>query len=328
MSHLFGAILKPSHAKNFTDWWTSSLRDTLASHSPQRESDKVKTTQGTYGHTSETQLELWNPECVSSKMSKDTFHWDSPQSSAIWKNWVTRCRGEYSARLKSAHRTSASGSSSWPSPIASEVRQGFQDRSRGMKGSQESLTTVVVKDAANWPTPQAQDTQRTPEAYAAAKEKRGGKMFLSLNIAAQLHGQAVPANPSTDGSRQGLWATPNTMDCLPPKSPEALARNLQKGGCRNLREDVVYRTGQWATPIMGDSHLASTPEVAQKRIEEGKVTLSRQNPGKLNPRWVETLMGLPVGWVMPSCASPVTIALTNSAYLETELCQQQQQELL
>lgn len=77
---------------------------------------------------------------------------------------------------------------------------------------------------------------------------------------------------------------------------------------------------------MGDSHLASTPEVAQKRIEEGKVTLSRQNPGKLNPRWVETLMGLPIGWTMPSCASPVTIVPMNSDSSATELCLQQQNE--
>jgi len=28
---------------------------------------------------------------------------------------------------------------------------------------------------------------------------------------------------------------------------------------------------------------------------------------RLNPRWVETLLGLPIGWVMPSCASPVII---------------------
>jgi hypothetical protein len=78
---------------------------------------------------------------------------------------------------------------------------------------------------------------------------------------------------------------------------------------------------------MGDSHLASTPEVAQKRIEEGKVTLSRQNPGKLNPRWVETLMGLPVGWVMPSCASPVTIEPTSYASSATESSLQQPSEL-
>ena len=38
------------------------------------------------------------------------------------------------------------GVQNWPSPVALEVRQGFQDRSRGMKGSQESLTTAVIKD--------------------------------------------------------------------------------------------------------------------------------------------------------------------------------------
>ncbi len=32
----------------------------------------------------------------------------------------------------------------WTSPIASEARQGFQDRTRGMKGSQESLTTQAI----------------------------------------------------------------------------------------------------------------------------------------------------------------------------------------
>jgi hypothetical protein len=50
--------------------------------------------------------------------------------------------------------------------------------------------------------------------------------------------------------------------------------------------------------------------------------------GKLNPRWVETLMGLPVGWVMPSCASPVTIAPMNCDCLETESCLPQQSEHL
>lgn len=35
----------------------------------------------------------------------------------------------------------------WPSPVASEARQGFQDRTRGKKGSQESLTTIAVNSA-------------------------------------------------------------------------------------------------------------------------------------------------------------------------------------
>ena len=39
----------------------------------------------------------------------------------------------------------------WPTPVASEARQGFQDRSRGKKGTQESLSTVVRK--ITYPTP-------------------------------------------------------------------------------------------------------------------------------------------------------------------------------
>ena len=55
--------------------------------------------------------------------------------------------------------------------------------------------------------------------------------------------------------------------------------------------------------------------------------LDRQVQGKLNPRWVETLMGLPVGWVMPSCKSPVTIAQMNSDFSATESSQPPQSEL-
>jgi hypothetical protein len=152
------------------------------------------------------------------------------------------------------------------------------------------------------------------------------------------------------------WATPQAHDAQGPKTPEQIEAMRAKGhGVKNLNEQAT-----WATPIMGDSHLASTPEVAQKRIEEGKVTLSRQTAawatpqlqdghninqdstthktipaqltkmnmaGKLNPRWVETLMGLPVGWVMPSCASPVTIEPTSFASSATESCLPQPSEL-
>jgi hypothetical protein len=50
--------------------------------------------------------------------------------------------------------------------------------------------------------------------------------------------------------------------------------------------------------------------------------------GKLNPRWVETLMGLPIGWTMPSCTRPVIIAPMNYDCLGTELSQPPQNEHL
>lgn len=300
MRHLFGTILRPSLTGNFTASWTSLLRDTLASHSPQRESGKGKMTQGTSGHTSETQLELWNPECVSLKMSKDIFRWDSPQSSAIWKNWVTRCRGEYSARVKSARLTKEKGSSSWPTAS-----------SRDWKGSPGMAQTATNPDGSH--------RDRTDQLARAVYQ----------------HGQAAPENPSTLGSllasveewRQipgcgavNQWGTPSCMDTLPARSPEALARAKTKGGCKNLREEVV----QWGTPTARDHKSGRGNEALE--YKELTPMVERQQSGKLNPRWVETLMGLPVGWVMPSCKSPVTIAPTNSGSLETELCQPPQSE--
>jgi site-specific DNA-cytosine methylase len=53
-----------------------------------------------------------------------------------------------------------------------------------------------------------------------------------------------------------------------------------------------------------------------------------QYKGPLSPRWVETLMGLPVGWTMPSCVAPTIIERTNCACLGTESSLQQQNERL
>jgi hypothetical protein len=60
-----------------------------------------------------------------------------------------------------------------------------------------------------------------------------------------------------------------------------------------------------------------------KQIHQHIITLEDQTYkwAQLNPRWVETLMGLPVGWTMPSCARPWTIAQTNSDPLEMVLIQ-------
>ena len=49
--------------------------------------------------------------------------------------------------------------------------------------------------------------------------------------------------------------------------------------------------------------------------------------GPLNPRWVETLMGLPVGWTMVSCAAPWTIEPMNCGSSATGSSPQPQSEL-
>ena len=176
--------------------------------------------------------------------------------------------------------------------------------------------------------------------------------LLPTRVYWEMHGRLAPANPSTSGSRQGLWATPragNTGD----ENAEAWARRNAKGDVHTM--PLTMQVKAWATPKASDPHHAGpnmrdssgnyalpaqvtqwptvcagdyrTPPTnsgitGQSTMLSSEHALPKAAGGKLNPRWVETLMGLPVGWTMPSCASPVTIAPTNSDCLATESCQQ------
>ena len=324
--HLSGRILKPSLGQRFATEWTSSLGATHASPSVQPANAGAKTTQGTCGPTSQTAFDFSGLGAVSLRTSKDISAWGCPTSSKTWQEWVIERRGAYSQRLNAVRHTSESGSSSWPSPVASEVRQGFQDRSRGMKGSQESLTTVVIK---SWPTPNCMDVI-TPNRDLTQMESKGhwGKNMNTGKLSEMVnYGPPVPASSSTDGSRPGLWQTATV----------STGAHRQKDG--SMTDKLDQQVKSWATPSAFDGQR---PIETQQEWEARNARKKEQNPnlgqlhkpltvqmtggGKLNPRWVETLMGLPVGWTMPSCASPVTIERTNSDYSETASSQQQQNE--
>ena len=90
----------------------------------------------------------------------------------------------------------------------------------------------------------------------------------------------------------------------------------------------------WATPSVRDEKDSgllkerSPRKDGRPRIDSVPIQVFDQQgyKGKLNPRWVETLMGLPVGWTMPSCANPWTIVQTSYECWETESYQAQQNE--
>ena len=103
-----------------------------------------------------------------------------------------------------------------------------------------------------------------------------------------------------DESESGLlekWATPTTMDKLPPKSEAALLREATiarpgRSKPANLR-DQVSNMHRWGTPKAQDSRHALR--------DRGKGNLGEQvsglhNGGKLNPLWTEWLMGWWIGW--------------------------------
>ena len=216
---------------------------------------------------------------------------------------VTEQRGDYSARLKLERPTNGSGCSSWPTVSANEDSY----RINGSSQASKCLSGMAKRGELSWPTASSRDykgapqSRLTPEGYNAR-----------LDEAVIIYGQAAQANPSTDGNR--------------PESSEACQRNWQTfaHGTHN-RGETPHRQVVRAL-VTGDKVKTQCLTVDQVFAEEIKGTnasglwpISAASAGKLNPRWVETLMGLPVGWTMPSCASPATIAPMNCGSSEMEL---------
>jgi hypothetical protein len=160
-----------------------------------------------------------------------------------------------------------------------------------MKGSQESLTTVVIKQ----------------------------------------HGPAVPASSSTDGSRPGSWATPRAGKTT-DENPETWAKKQAKGDVATMPLTAQVKQWQTATVSTGanrqkDGSMTdkldqqvkqSWPTPASAGVTGGPTGLAggsgnreklasmlpdaearAMGCGKLNPRWVCTLMNVPVFWVKP-----------------------------
>lgn len=234
MQHLCSRTLKPSHTESFVDAWTSSLADSRANHSALLESVQALKTQDISFRTLGTELERANLELFSSKTLKELSQVRPPMesrfssmSSESWKDWVTEQRQEFSQRVKSAHLTKESESSSlaWP--------------------------TATTRD---W-----KDTNATvPPSRANPSKQTLGQRVAHVTLQDQ-------ASRNTNGKSQGSqqWATPRANKVHPVITEENRA-HLANRKKSNLEEDIAGHCG--------------------------KAT------GKLNPDWVEQLMGLPVGW--------------------------------
>ena len=347
--HLSGRILKPSHGQSFVTAWTSSLEVIPASHSQQQASDSDETTLDTSGLGSQMELFPCDPESAFSRTSKDTSPSDSEKSSANWKALVIKRRGEYSLRVKSAHLTNASESSSWASITANDWKGSTPNSITRKDGKSriDQLAYQTEQHSLYYPTPCAMEAEK---AGFHAKGQMGQSLSAMANRGEL--GQAVPANPSTLGSRQGSWLTPRANE--PDSDPNFAARNADRGAhchgtlssqAKQLWPTITAHTPdmesngpnghsgtylagavkQWGTPTARDHKSGRGNE--EREYKELTPMVERTQIGKLNPRWVETLMGLPIGWTMPSCSSPLTIAQTNSDCLATESCLPPQKEL-
>lgn len=335
MQHLYGAILKPSHTDRFTDWWTSSLQDTLVSRSLPQASEPVKTTQDTFGLGLQTEFDFFNQDSACLKMSKDTLAWDCAKSSETWEQQVTRRRGEYSARVKSARLTSASAPSSWPTIRASEYKDvgPIGSKSHDHMLGKGYLCAVVTQEECGLPAPANHSTlgsrQGSSEQWRTPCERDHHPHGLNRT-------RNVPQILLSHQVEQKQWATPRSGKTT-DENPETWAKRQEKGDVATM--PLTAQVKCWGTPTARDHKSGRGNE--EREYKELTPMVERTQAGKLNPQWVTQLMGLNLGWVSPSCPASVirnwpkfvsgwsklTIARTSFAYSETESCLPPQSEL-
>ena len=208
------------------------------------------------------------------KYSPDLRLWRTHQCSLLgdlepfletWPQWGLMRDGECWEQQTLAQTIRGTESGLWATPAASDGQRGgtITDKMTGQSLPQ------MVNTPAKWPTPTVQDSEQAGGKGCIASGKRG----LSLHQATQ------------------LWPSPNARDW---KDSGASQGNRKSP---NLGTQV-----HWPTPRAADHKGATSADAMSKAAARGfnpnlpELTAAISGGGKLNPTWVEWLMGWPLGW--------------------------------
>jgi DNA (cytosine-5)-methyltransferase 1 len=254
------ATSKKSTGKKLKDP-TSFVAVTRVSLSVRQVNGEVKKIQGICGHGLERPLANYDPDTQSWKMFGDISLWgDCPLLVNLPVSGMTRS-GVLFLQHPWEPITGETESSLWPTPKASDAK-------RGDSPSERNRHTPCLPAAVNmWPTPTASDWKgRGPNSKQ----------------------QGLPEVVKTRGN---LWPTPTTADTFTPKSRS------------NPTLGDAARASTYPTPTHGKMAGGTGAfNKVQELFTQGQITdeerksMQAGNGGKLNPTWVEWLMGFPLGW--------------------------------
>jgi hypothetical protein len=216
-------------------------------------------------------------------------------------------------------------------------------------GNHQELSEQTAK---NWQTfaPGTNNRGMIPHRQVVKALVNGEKVQTQMLTVDQVFAEEIKS--------QTQWRTPTaqeagakvetlyTKDGKPATPGQRAYRKTPKGEMvlqsATLNQQVEMVDKKWATPAAYDWNVPETKEAWEKRAmtqKEKGINLhlplksqvihdaTKPQAMRLNPRWVEILMGLPVGWCMPSCVTPWITEQTNSVCLEMGSSQPQQLEL-
>ena len=298
IKHLSTLILKPSHTENFVERYLSCLGDSLASHFQMLECVKELKTLDTSSLTSQEESESANLELFSSKMLKELSQPKQPMenqfsnmSSENWKDWVIKQRQEYSQRAKLAHHTKEKGSSSWATPNTMDT---LPPRSYEAAMRQATTSRKGRTEPSNL---REQVDETTVQAY-----KDSMKMWLKVRRAAdairaeEAINFPTPRTSDAEGGRIETIVEDGVFKSKRHKSNQTFGAKLRDA----VETFPTPRARDWKdTPGCAPSKIGdvSLPRLVHSHQDPTSHSTSGKPQGspKLNPDWVEQLMGIPIG---------------------------------
>ena len=320
MTRLSTRILKPSLRESFEEKYTEFVGATLVSRSVAQESEKERKTQDTCGPISESmsgQLDLFG---AFSRMSEVTPRWGYGESCPIWKKMVTERSGDCTQRRKQARLTNASDASSWqnyPTPTSRDWKGKQANEYKDERGEENNmkfanLPGVVDKISnSNWATPNTMDYMETRSDEGVKKLATGARKGRKRpsNLREQVDERTCQIY------KEQNWPTPRTGGGSRPNGKGGKVLNeevqieegiRQRGkkldGPQDLEKNNTGGKNQesWLTASARDWKDNGTTKpnsIGKTRgFSLGQKMVETSTPGKLNPNWVEQLMGLQVGW--------------------------------
>lgn len=268
----------------------------LASLSARQAKEQGLLTSGTYGRPStgsSASVDLMLS--LASKLRQRTDLLGSTLFKLIWKQRNTPLGRSIYALRASAHRTSGSACSSWPTPRAKESNESVETQAaREARGVHASKNLDSIAQLTGWPTPRtvtggAESAERKQE--LGRTESGGG----DLQAAAMLASWATPkaatgAYQYAGGDHEKVvlnlegqaqltsWTTPSSRDWK--DTPGMATDAINPDGSERIRLDMLPRQAQ-----LTDSGETRPGSIA-----------ATGSSGQLNPALARWLMGLPEEW--------------------------------
>jgi hypothetical protein len=165
-------------------------------------------------------------------------------------------------------------------------------------GGQPNLAWQMEKQ---WATPRASKTTEENQETWQARQEKGDVQTMPLTLQVKVDWR-TPQAQEAGAKVETLF----TKDGKPARPGERAYRRTPSGELvlqsQTINQQVEMVERKWGTPRVSMAQ--------DKQEDSGKHKLGEQvqhlTNGRLSPRWVESLMGLPLGWSAPSCPASVT----------------------